>query len=82
MQPANSAWLLHTDTGLLIDDLIENDRLARGFIDKFLEMDPAYEKLKGLLELNSFTNITNPDTFFAPNTKVNFYHSEFDRLVP
>ena len=75
-------FLQYADTGLLIDDLIENDRLARVFIDKFLEMDPAYEKLKGLLELNSFTNITNPDTFFAPNTKVNFYHSEFDRLVP
>ena len=75
-------FLQYADTGLIIDDLIENDRLARDFIDKFLEMDPAYEKLKGLLEVNSFTNVKNPDTFFAPNTKVNFYHSEFDRLVP
>ena len=75
-------FLQYADTGLIIDDLIENDRLKRDFIDKFLEMDPAYEKLKGLLEVNSFTNVKNPDTFFAPNTKVNFYHSEFDRLVP
>ena len=75
-------FLQYADTGLIIDDLIENDRLKRNFIDKFLKMDPAYEKLKGLLEVNSFTNVKNPDTFFAPNTKVNFYHSEFDRLVP
>ena len=75
-------FLQYADTGLIIDDLIENDRLKRNFIDKFLKMDPAYEKLKGLLEVNSFTNVKNPDTFFAPKTKVNFYHSEFDRLVP
>ena len=75
-------FLQYADTGLSIDDLIENDRLKRNFIDQFLEMDPAYEKLKGLLEVNSFTNVKNPDTFFAPDTKVNFYHSEFDRLVP
>ena len=75
-------FLQYADTNLIIDDLIENDRLKRDFIDKFLKMDPAYEKLKGLLEVNSFTNVKNPDTFFAPNTKVNFFHSEFDRLVP
>ena len=62
--------------------MIEDASLTRDFIDRFLEMDPAYEKLRGLLEINSFTNIKNPESFFAPNTKINFYHSEFDRLVP
>ena len=75
-------FLQYSDTGLTTDDLIEGERLARDFIDEFLEMDPAYEKLRGLLEINSFTNIANPDAFFAPDTKINFYHSEFDRLVP
>ena len=75
-------FLQYSDTGLTKDDLIEDDRLARDFIDRFLEMDPAYEKLRGLLEINSFTNIKNPDNFFAPGTNINFYHSEFDRLVP
>ena len=75
-------FLQYSDTGLTKDDLIEDDRLARDFIERFLEMDPAYEKLRGLLEINSFTNIKNPDNFFAPGTNINFYHSEFDRLVP
>ena len=75
-------FLQYSDTGLTTDELIEDDRLARDFIDNFLKMDPVYEKLRGLLEINSFTNIKNPESFFAPDTKINFYHSEFDRLVP
>jgi len=76
------ALVNYSETGLDINDLVIENTLSDDFVNGFLASDPLYEKLKLLLELNSLTNVKNPESFFPKDTLINLYHSPFDRLVP
>ena len=51
-------------------------------MDRSLKANPKYDKIKSLLQLNSFTSITNADVLSASSTALHLYHSDYDRLVP
>ena len=42
----------------------------------------TYDRLKALLQVNSFTNIINPEVLANKETSIHLYHSKYDRLVP
>lgn len=74
--------LAYTDTGLNEVDLIDGTQLTSNFSADFIANDSVYNPLKALLQLNSFTNINNPEVAFTdPDLDVYFYHSDYDRLV-
>lgn len=76
-------FLNYTDTDLTEADAINADTLASTFVDNFINDDPSLDKLKMLLQLNSFTNILNTDLVYADsNAELLLYHSAYDRLVP
>ncbi len=76
-------FLSYTDTGVTAAEAIDADNLAASFVQDFVNNDPSLDKLKTLLQLNSFTNVTNADVAYADsNAQLVFYHSEYDRLVP
>ena len=73
----------YADVGLGRSEVFEGDGLAGDFITGVLDGDARYDTLKIMLQLNSFTNITNPaETLAARDTRIRLYHSPFDRLVP
>ncbi|GAB1269156.1 hypothetical protein NBRC116493_24090 [Aurantivibrio infirmus] len=72
----------YTETGLNEVDVINGTQLTSNFASGFMANDSEYNQLKALLQLSSFTNISNSDVAFAdPTLDVYFYHSDFDRLV-
>ena len=72
-----------TDVGISLDDVVDGEALDDAFVSGFLEGNSDYDNLRSLLQLNSFTNISNSEAVFNdPNTTLHLYHSEFDRLVP
>lgn len=77
-------FLAFTDSsGLSISDVVTDSSIAPDFVTGFLENDPAYDGLKSLLQLSSFTNIETVDELLGNTTgTLHLYHSRFDRLVP
>ena len=75
-------FLTYADSGLSLSDVVIEDSLAPDFVTGFLSADPQYDRLKMLLQLNSFTGLTNPEVFSEAGTLIHLYHSEYDRLVP
>lgn len=74
--------LNYTNTGLNEIDLIDGDELRSEFAASFLANNQEYDQLKLLLQLNSYTNISNPEASFTdPNMNLMVYHSDYDRLV-
>ena len=75
--------LEYTETGLNKSDVIDGTQLTSNFTAGFMANNDEYDQLKALLQISSFTNISNPTTAFAdPTLDVYFYHSDYDRLVP
>lgn len=74
--------LSYTDTGLSESDIVEGNTFATQFITGVLNNEPAYNKLKALLQQSSFNNIKSVATSFAGPTTLTLYHSNYDRLVP
>jgi pimeloyl-ACP methyl ester carboxylesterase len=67
---------------LMLEDLVEGDRLTERFVVGFLGSDSAFDTLKGLLQQGSFTNITGGlERLSSTGTGFTLFHSEFDRLV-
>lgn len=74
--------LSYTNTGLNEIDITDGDELRSEFAASFLANNQEYDQLKLLLQLNSYTNINNPeDTFTDPDMNLTVYHSDYDRLV-
>ncbi|GAB1262322.1 alpha/beta hydrolase family protein [Aurantivibrio plasticivorans] len=74
--------LQYADTGLETADVITGTQLTNDFTAGFIGNLSAYNALKALLQLSSYTNITNPGVAFSDSTlDVYFYHSNYDRLV-
>ena len=76
-------FLDYTDPGISAVDAIDANGLASSFVDSFISNDPSLDKLKMLLQLNSFTNVANADIAYAGSAaQLVLYHSAYDRLVP
>ncbi|MGH1438995.1 MAG: lipase family protein [Cellvibrionaceae bacterium] len=74
--------LSYTNTGLNEIDITDGDELRSEFAASFLANNQEYDQLKLLLQLNSYTNISNPEASFTdPNMNLMVYHSDYDRLV-
>lgn len=72
----------YSNTNLTEVDLIDGTQLVSEFVSGFMANDSLYDPFKALLQLNSFTNINNPEVAFADSDlDVYFYHSDYDRLV-
>ena len=72
----------YTETGLAIEDVVTGDTIAPAFVSGFLANDAEYDTIKSLLQLNSFTTISNPEIYSSSTATVHLYHSDYDRLVP
>ncbi|MYD99142.1 MAG: hypothetical protein F4X98_17385 [Gammaproteobacteria bacterium] len=73
----------YVDVDLDLADVVDGDAFVDEFVTGFLEGESRYDDLKTALQLNSFTNILDPEaTLTARDTHVHLYHSAFDRLVP
>ena len=71
------------EVGVSLEDIFAGENLDAGFVSGFLDTNSDYDNLRSLLQLNSFTNITNAEAVFNdPGTTLHLYHSEYDRLVP
>lgn len=76
-------FLTYTDAGITTADAIDADNLATTFVDNFINNDASVDKLKILLQLNSFTNVSNADVAYSDsNAQLVLFHSAYDRLVP
>ncbi|MBT4162524.1 MAG: alpha/beta fold hydrolase [Gammaproteobacteria bacterium] len=75
-------FFAYTDTALSLNDVVIGNAIDANFVTGFLNNEAAYDKLKSLLMLNSFTAIGNPEAFGSSASVVHLYHSRFDRLVP
>jgi len=76
------ALFAYTDTGLSLDEVVIDNTIADPFVSGFLANEAEYDTIKSLLQLNSFTTISNADILSASNAIVHLYHSNYDRLVP
>ena len=76
------ALLQYTNVGLTLGDVVVDDALKSDFVTGMLSDDAKYDALKTLLQLNSFTNLTNLAQVLDADTRVHLYHSPFDQLVP
>ena len=74
--------LNYTDTGLALEDVVVGSSLAPDFVSGFLAAESAYDTLKSVLQLNSFTRIANAEVLSHSGATVHLYHSKYDRLVP
>jgi len=72
----------YTDSGFELSDLTDGESLNADLVTGFLANDPAYDNLKVILQLNSFTNLVSASGFTGTSSLVHLYHSEYDRLVP
>ena len=76
-------YLSYTNSGTSAAQAIDGDSLATGFVNDFLANEPSLDQLKLLLQLNSYTNITNVSALFSdPDATLILYHTPYDRLVP
>ena len=76
------ALFAYTNTGLSLDEVVTDDTIADAFVSGFLANEAEYDTIKSLLQLNSFTAISNAEVLSASNAVVHLYHSNYDRLVP
>ena len=74
--------LAYTRTDLTAEDLIDGNDFNATFVSGMLGGDSRYDALKAMLALNSFTNIVNLASAIDSDTRINLYHSQYDRLVP
>ena len=73
----------YTDIGITVEDVEDDGKLRSQFIKGFLDNDATYDKLKAILQMNSFQNIVNPEEVFNDeDVSLHLYHSSYDRLVP
>lgn len=72
----------YTDSGFELSELTDGETLNADLVAGFLANDPAYDNLKVILQLNSFTNLVSASDFTDTSSLVHLYHSEYDRLVP
>ncbi len=73
----------YASPALMLSDVVNGSALAPQFVQGFLGNDPDYDRLKGLLQQSSFTNITAGwGALSGAATGFTLFHSEFDRLVP
>ncbi|MBQ74498.1 MAG: hypothetical protein CMQ20_05660 [Gammaproteobacteria bacterium] len=77
------ALISYSDTGLTSDDVISEGALNPDFVSGFLGDDLAYDNVRILMQLGSFTNVVNRGEVFSDAlVNIDLYHSEYDRLVP
>lgn len=76
------ALLAYTRTGLSADDVVDSEALRADFVSGMLGEDARFDALKSILALNSFTNLANLAAAIDSETRINLYHSRYDRLVP
>ncbi|MEM7098452.1 MAG: hypothetical protein AAF541_09370 [Pseudomonadota bacterium] len=74
--------LEYTESGYTLDDIVSEGDLATDFIDDYSSGDASADSLKMLLQLNSYTNITNLIEVYAPAAQLHLYHAPQDLLVP
>jgi len=78
--------LTYTDAELTLEDVVEADTINPAFVSGFLTTDAtdaAFDRIKALLQLNSFSNIDFAAASIKnPSTLIHLYHSDYDRLVP
>lgn len=74
--------LAYTRTGLSADDVVDGEALAADFVSGVLSDDARFDALKSILALNSFTNLADLAAAIDSQTRINLYHSRYDRLVP
>ena len=75
--------LAYTNTGLVESDITTGGVIESAFVDDFLADQSRIDALKGILQLSSFSNITNLAELTAgAGSEFILYHSNFDRLVP
>ncbi|MFT7218495.1 MAG: putative esterase [Candidatus Azotimanducaceae bacterium] len=75
--------LAYTDAQQTLADIVEADTISPAFVSGFLATDATYDRIKALLQLNSFSNIDFAALSLQdPTPLIHLYHSDFDRLVP
>ena len=75
--------LRYTNTDLDLDDVVQGDMIAQSFVEGFTNNAASLDRLKAMLQLNSFTNLTNAQMIYASGLPtLNLYHAPLDRLVP
>ena len=75
--------LAYADVGLAREEIIDGDEVTDELVSGVLGTDPRYDRLRIVLQLNSFTNILQPtEATSTRDTAIHLYHSTFDRLVP
>ena len=72
----------YTSSGFTLAELTDGESLDSALVSGFLANEAAYDDLKVMLQLNSFTNLVSSSTFTGTSSIVHLYHSEYDRLVP
>ena len=76
-------YLKYLDTGLTSADILDDGRFADSFVTGYLDLDAKFDTLKALLQLNSFTNLTDlTGTVQATETFFHLFHAREDRVVP
>ena len=76
------AYLRYLDIGLALSDIVTRDGLTDDFVSGMLGDDARFDRLKTMLQLNSFTNLKRlSDTIEQGNTSLFLYHARHDRVV-
>ena len=77
------AFLRYSKVELDLDDVLDDGRLDREFVDGMLNGEHRFDALKTMLQLNTFTNVVGlASTLPDERARIHLYHSPFDRLVP
>ena len=77
-------FLAYTASGLTVSDVLSPDgrSIAPEFLRGMIGRDGRHDAVKALLQINSFANLTNLSDAISSSTRIQLYHSEYDRLVP
>ena len=76
-------YLAYADTGLTADDVVTGNTWQRAFLDDFVNNAQALDPFKRALLISTMSREVFPQALPARvDTTFDFYHSDFDRLVP
>ena len=76
------AVLTYTRTGLSAADVRDGETLSADFASGMLAGEARFDRLNSVLALNSFANLADLGTAIQSRTRINLFHSRYDRLVP
>lgn len=75
-------YMRYLDTQLELSDIVTRDGLTEKFVTGMLGADDRFDRLKMMLQLNSFTNLIGlADSIRSTDTSIFLYHARHDRLV-